>query len=211
MTVDRIYEQLNEHLQSNDMILLDGWWVGNMVVSRLVLDKRKKKQISNNQNNEIMNTDVNLGGLGYKSREMTFVNNLGIVNINVDINCLAYAVLLSMSIIEKGNLYRAFMAGFDRYLKSILREDLFEIENLCFVKEQHIPMYNMNLLYKNYLKKKNYHLCVYTENDKMNDEVLLYDSYRKVGEIAELSDRKLILLHKNNHFDIIQNLGLFLY
>ena len=133
---------------------------------------------------------------------MTFVNNLGIVNINVDINCLAHAVLLSMSIIEKGNLYWAFMAGFDRYLKSIVKEDLFEIENLCFVKkEQDVPIYNMNL------KKKNYHLCVYTENDK----VLLYDSCRKDGEIAELSDRKLILLHKNNHFDIIQNLGLFLY
>ena len=28
---DRIYEQLNEHLQSNDDILLDGQWSGNMV------------------------------------------------------------------------------------------------------------------------------------------------------------------------------------
>ena len=45
ITVDRIYEQLNEHLQCNDTILLNGWWVGNMVVSRLVLDKRKKKHI----------------------------------------------------------------------------------------------------------------------------------------------------------------------
>ena len=169
MTVDRIYEQLNDHLQSNNTILLDGRWCGNMVVSRLVLDKRKKKQISNN---EIMNTDVNLRGLGKMSRENSFTSNLGIVNIEVDTNCLAHAALLSISIIEKGNLYRAFMAGFDGYLKLIMKENSFEVENSCFVaKEQDVPIYSMNRLYENYLKKNDYHLCVYTENDKTDGKI----------------------------------------
>ena len=209
MTVDRIYKQLNDHLQSNDDILLDGQWSGNMVVSRLVLDKRKKKKLIREQNNNNDN-DVNLGGRG--SKEKAFVNNLGITNVNVDINCLAHAVLINMSMIEKGDLYRAILAGFDRYLKMIVKDQLIEIEKSCQVDvKQGMPIYSMNQLHENYLREKDYHLCVYTENDNVQDKVLLYDSTRKNGQIMDLSDKKLILMHKDNHFDIITNLELFLY
>ena len=134
------------------------------------------------------------------------------MNIDVDTNCLAHAVLLSMSIIEKGDLYRAILAGFDRYLKTVIKDQLIEIEKSCQVDtKQGVPIYNKSHLHENYLREKNYHLCVYTENDSTQDKVLLYDSCRKNGKIVELSDKKLVLLHKNNHFDIITNFGLFLY
>ena len=59
MTVDRIYDKLNEHLQSNDQIASEGKWTICMVVSRLAVDKRKKKKKINNNRNVNMGNNNN--------------------------------------------------------------------------------------------------------------------------------------------------------
>ena len=43
LTVDRMYDKINEHLQSNDQIATEGVWNGYMVVSKLVVDRRRKR------------------------------------------------------------------------------------------------------------------------------------------------------------------------
>lgn len=70
--------------------------------------------------------------------------------------------------------------------------------------------YSMKSLYQNYLKKRNFDLCIYTvQND---NPVELYDSRNNnKKEIVKLSENKLFLLHKKDHFDVIQNLSMFLY
>lgn len=52
---------------------------------------------------------------------------------------------------EKSDLLKAYLAGFDRYLKVVIHDHLFEIENSCFVKksENVIPIYNIKT-YQNY-------------------------------------------------------------
>lgn len=116
-----------------------------------------------------------------------------------------------MSLVEKSDLYKAFLAGFDRYLKVLIKERLFEVEKACLVKtkEENTKKYSMKSLYMNYLKEKNFNLCVYSLVDEKVVEV--YNSCKQNGEIVKLNEKKIFIFYNNNHFDIVQNVGLFLY
>ena len=103
-----------------------------MVVSRLVMDKRRKKAPPRNAvrlQNVDDDDDVLLEGQGKLDN---YSKNIGLVNVTVDENCLGHAVLLSMSMSDR-ELYRAFLAGFDRYFNVLIWEHLYKVENLCEV------------------------------------------------------------------------------
>lgn len=128
--------------------------------------------------------------------------------MNVEYHCLAHAVLLGMSMIEKGNLWHAFLVGFDRYLAMVINDNLFKIEQSCVVldKENEDKKYDIKLLYNNYLKPNNFDLCVYKDNNE-----LFYNSCRnEENKIITINDQKVFLYHNNNHFNI-NDLGKFLY
>ena len=109
MTVDRIFKELNSHLQSNDDILLDGRWSGTMTVMRLVLDKRKKKTLGVRNNKFILGSGLNYNLTGNGRKKF---NDL------CENRCLARVVLLSISMNERSELWKAFLAGYDRYLNA---------------------------------------------------------------------------------------------
>ena len=204
LTVDRVYDILNEHLQSNDQISVEGVWRGYMVVSRLVVDRRRRRRqvemIQNNGNDE----DVVLEGQGKRE---DYLNNLGLVKVDVKEHCLGHAVLLSMSMKDKSDLYKAFLAGFDRYLSEVVENQVKEIENSCQLKSQldNVKKYSMRKLEENYLASRNFDLLVYSR--KCDENFKIFGKHvLKAGE-----SRKLVLYHHDNHFDIVQNLGLFLY
>ena len=70
-------------------------------------------------------------------------------------------------------------------------------------------------LYENYLKDKNYHLCVFTKNEEENDlPILFYDLFLAAAsrsKIKTMDYRKIILFQNKQHFDIVSNLSTFLY
>ena len=123
---------MNEHLQSNDQIATKGVWNGYMVVLRLVVDRRRNRRTRNANNNvpveNAIGDDVILEGRG---KVESYLNKLGLFEVDVKDHCLSHAVLLGMSLNDKSELYKAFMAGFNRYLKVVLQEQLVEIENSC--------------------------------------------------------------------------------
>lgn len=161
LTIDRIYDKLNEHLQSNDQISVEGVWNGYMVVSRFAIDKRKKKApFQNNHPRDLLKNDILLEGQG---KQENYLTNLGLVNVEVNQNCLAHAVLLNMSMHDRGELYRAFLAGFDRYLKVIVEENLCEVENSCELLSR---LNDAKKLHRNYLNEKNFDLCVYGKREE---------------------------------------------
>ena len=127
---------------------------------------------------------------------------LGLLEVDVESHCLGHSVLLSMSLNEKSELYQAFMAGFDRYLKVIVQDQLIEIENSCQVLSQNdeIKKYSMKKLQINYLEEKNFGLVVYSQKFGKIERVYFE---RKINNV--------VLFHNDNHFDVIQNLGLFLH
>ena len=211
LTVDRFSEKLNEHLQSNDQISANGVWRGYMIMSRLVMDRRRRRIVErNNDTNDVRNDDgdVVLEGQGKKEE---YLNNLGLLKIEAKECCLAHAVLLGMSVKDKSDLYRAFLAGFDRYLSQVVKEQLQEIENSCSVDsktdvdgKKEKKLYSMRKLGNNYLTKKNC-LVVYNEmKDKIFD-----NNCRDISQSEE--SKVLILFYNDNHFDVVQNVGLFLY
>ena len=200
LTVDRLFEKLNEHLQSNDTIQAEGTWRGNMVVMRVVMDKRKRRRRQLNVLDG--DGDVILEGQGKFEK---YQNNLGLVKIDVDESCLGHAVLLSMSVQNKSDLYKAFLAGFDRYLEKVVKSQLIEIENSCLIKSRFddVKKYSMSQLSSKYLFDKKFDLLVYS---KKNGEVVkIFENQRNAGF------GKINLYHNDNHFDLIENLGLFLY
>ena len=201
MTVDRIYDKLNEHLQSNDQIAVEGRWSGYMVVSRLVVDRRRRRRRRRN-NHENEQNDVILSGNGKKD---DYLHKLGLLKVDVDQHCLGHAVLLGMSMSEKSDLYKAFLAGFDRYLKIVVEQNLQEVENSCEVlsKLDKVKKYSMRKLSENYLSNRNFDLAVYTKKEE--NVVKIYDSG------MDYETRKLVLYHDGNHFDVVQNAGVFLY
>ena len=205
LTVDRVYDKLNEHLQSNDQISAEGVWNGYMVVSRLVMDRRRNVNRPRNVNRIPNANDNNL--LEGRGKLENYSKNIGLVNVMVDQNCLGHVVLLSMSMADKGELYRAFLAGFDRYLNVLVQERLYKVENSRKVLSRlgDMKKYSMKKLHRDYLKDKNFDLCVYTKSDD-EKPVKVYNS---ASEISDL--KKVILYHNENHFDIIQNLGIYLY
>ena len=144
--------------------------------------------------------DVVLEGRGKIEK---YREKLGLIKVDVESHCLSHSVLLSMSLNEKSELYRAFMAGYDRYLKTVVEDRLIEIENSCKVSSENDEMkkkYSMKKLLNNYLKEKNFGLAVYS---KKSEEIERIYFERKLNNV--------ILFHHNNHFDVVQNLGLFLY
>ena len=168
LIVDRIYDKINEHLQSNDQIVTEGVWNGYKVVSRLVVDRRNRRTRNANSNIPVENAigdDVILEGCG---KVESYLNKLGLFEVDVKDHCLSHAVLLGMSLNDKSELYKAFMAGFNRYLKVIVQEQLVEIENSCEIlsKIGGIRKYSMKRLHDNYLKEKNYGL-VYSKRDEV--------------------------------------------
>ena len=198
LTVDRLFEKLNEHLQSNDTISGEGVWRGNMVVSRVVIDRRRRRRRIGIFYED---QDVILEGQGKFEK---YRNNLGLIEIDVDESCLGHAVLLSMSIKNKSDLYKAFLAGFDRYLEKIVKSQLVEIENSCLIESRSddVKKYSMRKLSSEYLRDKNFDLLVYS---KHNGDVKVFENQRN------LDFERIVLYHHDNHFDLVENLGLFLY
>ena len=145
LTVDRIYDKINEYLQSNDQIATEGVWNGYMVVSRLVVDRRRRKRsgIRNvdggGQIENVVDDDVILEGRGKVQ------NYLVDIEVDIEDHCLGHAVLLNMSLIDKSELYKAFMSSFDRYLKVVVQQQLVEIENSCKIlsKTEGVRKYSM--------------------------------------------------------------------
>ena len=203
LTVDRMYDKINEHLQSNDQIAMQGVWNGYMVVSRLVVDRRRRNRRQNQCNEDDVAGDVNYDAiLEGRGKIENYREKLGLIKVDVQSHCLGHSVLLSMSLNEKSELYRAFMASYDRYLKIVMRDRLIEIENSCKVLSQNddIKMYSMKKLQNNYLKEKNFGLVVYSQKSGKIERVYF-----------ERKSNNVILFHNNNHFDVVQNLGLFLH
>ena len=198
LTVDRLTEKLNEHMQSNDTIRAEGVWRGNMVVSRVVIDRRRRRgRVRRGQDD-----DVVLEGRGKFEK---YKNKLGLIEIDVDENCLGHAILLGVSIQNQSDLYKAFLAGFDRYLEKVVKSQLEEIENSCLIESESndVKNYSMRKLSSRYLSDKQFNLSVYS---KQNDDVV------QVFEQKNSNFQKnIVLYHNNDHFDLIDNLGLFLY
>ena len=199
LTVDRVYDKLNEHLQSNDQISVEGVWRGYMIVSRLVVDRRRRERRHVVRNDD---EDVVLEGQG---KQENYLNNLGLVRVDVEGNCLSHAILLGMSMKNKSDLYKAFLAGFDRYLSEAVEDQLIEIENSCVVKSRfdNVKKFSMKKLSVNYLSHRNFDLLVYGK--RFDDVIKIY------GNDVKTAETKLILYHHDNHFDLVENLGLFLY
>ena len=191
LTVDRVYDKLNEHLQSNDQISVEGVWRGYMVVSRLVVDRRRRRGRVEVNDDVIQNGenggDVVLEGQGKRE---DYLNNLGLVKVDVEEHCLGHTILLSMSIKDKSDLYKAFLAGFDRYLSEVVEDQVKEIENSCQVKSQldNVKKCSMRKLNENYLSPRNFDL-VYSrklnENVKIfgNDVFKAVESKKKTGVV----------------------------
>ena len=203
LTVDRMYEKINEHLQSNDQIATEGVWNGYMVVSRLVVDRRRRRGVNRCVRDDVMeNVNVDDVVLEGRGKLENYRKKLGLLEVDVESHCLSHSVLLSMSLNEKSELYRAFMAGYDRYLKTMVEDRLIEIENSCkvFSQNDEIKKYSMKKLQNDYLKEKNFGLAVYSERSSKIERIYFE---RKLNNV--------ILFHHNNHFDVVQNLGLFLH
>ena len=197
-----MYDKLNEHLQSNDQIATEGVWDRYMVVSRLVVDRRRRR-VRNRNDDDILiqnsvNDDVVLQGRG---KIESYHDKLGLFEVNVESHCLGHSVLISMSLNDKGVLYRAFMAGFDRYLKVVIQDQLIEIENSCQILSQieGFKKYSMRKLQENYLEEK--------------ISVLWFTHKRRElkGFISMQKKSNVMLFHNDNHFDVVQNPGLFLF
>ena len=209
LTVDRVYDKLNEHLQSNDQISVEGVWRGYMVVDRR---RRRRGRVEVNDNviqNGENNGDVVLEGQG---KQEDYLNNLGLVKVDVEEHCLGHAILLSMSMKDKSDLYKAFLAGFDRYLSEVVEDQVKEIENSCQVKFRldNVKKYSMRKLNENYLSPRNFDLLVYSR--KLNENMKIFGRcFQSRGNNCGIKKKKLVLYHHDNHFDIVQNLGLFLY
>ena len=208
LTVDRLTEKLNEHLQSNDTIEAEGVWRGNMVVSRVVIDRRRRRRLGRGRvrgrdgGNFNDNDDVLLEGQGKFEK---YKKKLGLIEIDVDENCLGHAILLGMSIENQSNLYKAFLAGFDRYLEKVVKSQLEEIENSCLVESESndVKNFSMRKLCGKYLCDKQFNLSVYS---KQNDDVVHVFQQKDSN-----FQKKIVLYHNNAHFDLIDDLGLFLY
>ena len=113
--------------------------------------------------------DIVLEGCGKVEK---YREKLGLIEIDVESLCLSHSVLLSMSLNEKNELYRAFMAGFDRYLKVVVEDQLVEIENSCKILSQNdtVKKYSMKKL-NNYLEKRNFGLLVYSQKKEKIEKV----------------------------------------
>ena len=157
LTINKMYDKLDKHLQSNDQIATEGVWSGYMVVSRLVVDRRRRRVRNWRDDVPFENTavgdDAILQGCG---KIENCRDKLGLFQVNVENHCLGRSILLGMSLNDKSELYRAFMAGFDRYLKVVVQDQLMEIENSCEILSQieEVKKYSMKRLYNNYLKEK---------------------------------------------------------
>ena len=185
MTVDRMFEELNSHLQSNDSILLDGRWSGTMIVMRLVLDKRKKKRLTVRNDGLVLDRANNyeLEGMG-KNKFENFCENQGLMGLKFENHCLAHAILLGIAKIEKSELWKVFLANVDKYLKIVNKDRIHEIENVSFVRFNEITqqrVFDLDRLYLEYLKVENYHLSVFKKNsDKKCLPLLFYDSFTQL-------------------------------
>ena len=117
ITSDRLYEILNDHLQSNASELLEGDWIGTMIVSRVIPQESKtnknkppNKQMAlgnvTNLSNKKNYQDLEKWNLQTKKTKKA-IQNLRITTVEVEQNCFAVAVLAVMQMsnnLQEGNI-----------------------------------------------------------------------------------------------------------
>ena len=131
ITSNRLYDILNEHLQSNASELLKGGWTGTMVVSRVIPQPSKSnKNKPRNKQMTFGDTTINLSGSGkvelsnQKNMKKT-IKDLGITTVEVKQNCFAVAVFTAMKLSnnsEEGNIFLADVTKFSKLFATQLNE-----------------------------------------------------------------------------------------
>ena len=224
ITSDRLYDILNDHLQSNSSELLEGDWTGTMVVSRVI------PQPSSKNKNKSSNKHINFGDIRINLSRKTklsgsgktdlsndhnmkkAIKDLGIITVEVQQNCFAVAVFVAMKILNNSKERNIFLADQTKFSK-LFAIQLNEIQQISLDSDENgKECQNFEKLHDLYLKPKGFDICVFNDQDDPSQRTLAFDSRLDDNmTYYKLNDNTINLRRCNEHYDIIQDIGKYLF